>query len=72
MRRFEIKGAGVSCLERAADAANNRPMPTWIVLTAAATIVITGALTWVLWRLNQGAEGEAPTRRGGADGGAER
>ncbi len=44
-------------------------MPTWIVLTAAASIVITGALTWVLWRLNQGAEGDAP-RRENASGSA--
>ncbi|MEQ1709606.1 MAG: hypothetical protein ABL864_14870 [Terricaulis sp.] len=38
-------------------------MPTWIVLIAALSIVVTGALTWVLWRLNQGAESDAATRR---------
>jgi|CXWL01.1.fsa_nt_gi hypothetical protein len=41
-------------------------MPTWIVLIAALSIVVTGALTWVLWRLNQGAESDATTRRDGA------
>lgn len=35
-------------------------MPTWIVFTAVASIVVTGALTWVLWRLNQGSQDETP------------
>jgi hypothetical protein len=27
-------------------------MPIWIMATAVASIVITGLLTWLLWRLN--------------------
>lgn len=42
-------------------------MPIWIVITAAASIVGTGALTWVLWRLNQGSEGQAPRRECASD-----
>jgi hypothetical protein len=34
-------------------------MPTWLILVALATIAITGALTWLLWRNNR------PPRQGG-------
>ncbi|MEZ6022311.1 MAG: hypothetical protein R3C16_02605 [Hyphomonadaceae bacterium] len=32
--------------------AKGQPMPSWIILTALATIAVTAGLTWVLWRIN--------------------
>jgi hypothetical protein len=33
-------------------------MPLWLAIAALATIAVTGALTWVLWRLNVGGDDE--------------
>ena len=44
-------------------------MPTWIVLAALATILVTGALTWVFWRLNAPVPRQEERRGDDGDGG---
>jgi len=37
----------------------NHPMPPlWVVAVAAISVAATGALTWILWRINGGGRGE--------------
>jgi hypothetical protein len=42
-------------------------MASWIIAAAVATIAITAALTWLLWRLNAPAGSDAASAEAGRD-----
>lgn len=37
-------------------------MPVWLIAAAIATIAVTGALIWMLWRINKGADATEVSR----------